>query len=172
MGGICGGVFVYVGCEAAMKSEEEFISGIYRKAEEKRKEEEKKECGQRVQAWRILAAAACLCLIVSGVVYMGSQRKVPQRDPVSEQDAVMALSVENEGEPAADGEKNPRARTFGSDGADDESVGSAKKGVSVVGKPKRNVALDAFWAGYESAHFLMEPSLQEDNANTQEAGGN
>ncbi len=73
MGGICGGVFVYVGCEAAMKSDEEFIAGIYRKAEEKRKEEEKKECGQRVQAWRILAAAACLCLIVSGVVYGKSE---------------------------------------------------------------------------------------------------
>ena len=42
MGGICGGVFVYVGCEAAMKSDEEFIAGIYRKAEEKRKEEEKR----------------------------------------------------------------------------------------------------------------------------------
>lgn len=158
-----GSFFVYVGCEAAMKSDEEFIAGIYRKAEEKRKEEEKTKCGQRVQAWRILAAAACLCLIVSGVVYMGSQRKVPQRDPVSEQDAVMALSVENEGEPAADGEKSPRARTFGSDGAED---------VSVVGQPKRNVVLDAFWAGCESAHFLMEPSLQEDNDNTQEAGGN
>ncbi len=173
MGGICGVDFVYVGCEAAMKSDEEFIAGIYRKAEEKRKEEEKNtKRGQRVFVWRRLAAAACLCLIVSGVVYMGSQRKVPQKDPVSEQDAVMALSIENGGEPAADGERNSRAWTFELDGTDDGNVESAEKGVSVVRQQERNVALDALWAGYEFAHFIMEPSLQEDNTNTQETAGN
>lgn len=166
MEGICGVDFVYVGCEAAMKSDEEFIAGIYRKAEEKRKEEEKNiGRGQRTFAWRALAAAACLCLIVSGVVYAGSRGKTPQNNPDSEQNVVMALSlVDTE---SGDGEKTPRTRMTEGEGQRGEMTRA--NGVSIY-PDGQNAAADALLAGYSFAHSLMEQT--KDNSNIQESGGN
>lgn len=142
-----------------MKSDEEFMAGIYRKAEEKRKEEEKNTGrGQRVFAWRALAAAACLCLIVSGVVYAGSRGEEPQNAPGPEQGAVMALSLE--GEAAADGEKTPRTRMTEGEG----------DGTRIYPDSQNGAAADALLAGYVFAHFLLEQT--KDNSNIQESGGN
>ncbi len=156
-GKISAGVgFVCVGCEAAMKNDEEFIAGIYRKAEEKRKEEKNARRGHPVRVWQPLAAAACLCIIVSGLVYAGSRKETPRKDPVSGEGAVMALSVENMGMPTADGEKNARARTSGEER-----------------KQEKSSILDGLWAGYDFSGFVMgQFSAADEGIKTQGAGGN
>lgn len=67
-----------------MKSDEEFIAGIYKKAEERKIEEAK--AAQRAEhvgglhhfhVWHGVAAAACVCLIISGAVYAGRPGQTP-----------------------------------------------------------------------------------------------
>ena len=87
-----------------MKSDEEFIAGIYRKAEERKVEEVKDDAGKKphFRAWSALAAAACLCLVISGAVYAGSGQKQKDNDTTGK-DAVMALSFEEQPDWYAEG---------------------------------------------------------------------
>jgi|GEM_PF-5395506 len=140
-----------------MKNDEEFIAGIYQKAKERKKEEEINAGHRsRFRTWQVLTAAACLCLIISGAVYAGSRKETPPKDSVSDQNAVMALSIENRGIPAADGENNVRVRT---------SEGEMRQ--------EKNKILDGLWAGYGLACSIIEqtPSTKS-GTKTQEAGGN
>lgn len=67
-----------------MKSDDEFIAGVYEKAEERRRENEKPETdtGERKQllrfrprTWRWLTAAACLCILGGAVLAVRLQAK-------------------------------------------------------------------------------------------------
>ena len=118
-----------------MKSDEEFIAGIYRKAEERKVEEVKDDAGKKphFRAWSALAAAACLCLVISGAVYAGSGQKQKDNDTTGK-DAVMALSFEEPGN--TDTYQNSRIGMQRADGK---------------GQQGKNAAVDGFFAGAELA---------------------
>ncbi|MDE7212654.1 MAG: hypothetical protein K2O03_14585 [Lachnospiraceae bacterium] len=151
-----------------MKSDEEFIAGIYQKAEERKMEEEKaaqslKNTGRRhnFRAWRALAAAACLCLIVSGAVYANGRSKQQEEDSparqgeLSGENAVMALSLgESEvsaGDAAPEDDVNPRGRI-----APGEENGEAPGSVGF--RSGENAVVGALRAGVSSANLAGYPN--------------
>ncbi len=97
-----------------MKSDDEFIAGIYEKAEERRRENEKPETdtGERKQllrfrprTWRWLTAAACLC-ILGGAVLAGAAAGKSRTEHQPAPQAELALL------PASlAAEDNPRVRS-------------------------------------------------------------
>lgn len=162
-----------------MKNDEEFIAGIYRRAEERKKEEDRKRGrGHHVRAWQAFGVAACLCLIVSGAAYAGRRKETP-KGTVPEDGAVMALSVDDAGIPAAEGKPDARVRTSGNEGRQvDEVVGAdgspdGRIYVDAVRQQEKEAVLEALWAGYEFAHFIRgQVPAKEGGIKTQEAGGN
>lgn len=170
-----------------MKSDEEFISGIYRKAEERKKEEINISRGRHIRAWQTLAAAAaCLCLIVSGAVYAGSRREEPQEDNAPEKGAVMALSVDGTGIPAAEGDTSGseaiRARFSDEDGTQEgksprpegmDTYQPGVQGTDMNGRQRGFAALDVFWAGHKLACSVGgQAQSSGDGMEMQDAGGN
>lgn len=192
-----------------MKSDEEFIAGIYQKAEERKMEEEKTAQnlqntgrGHNFRAWRTLAAAACLCLIVSGAVYIGSRPGQEEDSPaqqsgLSGENAVMALSLGEPGETAGDAapgdDVNPRGRIApgeengeapGTEGfwSGENAVAKALRAAGLLAYPKRdeNPAWDDerdISSGEDYGEFLPETegadiSSGENDTDTMKAGGN
>lgn len=166
-----------------MKSDEEFIRGIYRKAEQRKKEESNAGCGRHFRAWQPLAAAACLCLIVSGAVYAGSRKEVPHQEPDPGKGAVMALSVDDAGIPAADGELpgNEAGRVRMSDGmkeGDSPKAGQpdtyqlGAQWVDENGRQGKDAALNGLWACHELARSIKaQERPAKEGMEKQEAGG-
>ncbi|MDE7326271.1 MAG: hypothetical protein K2N63_08360 [Lachnospiraceae bacterium] len=166
-----------------MKDDKEFIAGIYQKAEERKREEEMHTGhGHHLFAWRSLAVAACLCLIVSGAVYAGNRKETPQED-YDPGNSVMALSMDDPGIPAANGDmsgsEGMRARMSGEDGISDspnmEGTDTYQSGAQGVGEAKKgkSAALQGFWAGHELACSMMDQAPSAKNGmKMQEAGGN
>lgn len=161
-----------------MKSDEEFIAGIYQKAEERKIEEaaqHSQSTGRvyNLRAWRPLAVAACLCLVLSGAVYAGSRTKwseegspAPQSKATGENE-VMALSLEESGEDVYGDDAGPRSRTM-----PDEKNGG---GVELAGVlPEKNTATQALWAGSWLAYppGCQNPAGEENEDIPQETGGN
>ena len=146
-----------------MKSDEEFIAGIYRKAEERKVEEVKDDAGKKphFRAWSALAAAACLCLVISGAVYAGSGQKQKDNDTTGK-DAVMALSFEEPGISLASGEfaddESTRVRMDveldGTKPGNTDTYQNSRIGMPRAdgeGQQRKNAAVDGFFAGAELA---------------------
>lgn len=128
-----------------MKSEEEFIAGIYKKAEERKTAEEnaareKENAGKQhhFHLWQGVAAAAGVCLIVSGAAYAGAGRRpdgVPngsyseQEDNGAEPDAgIMPLS--EDGVEAYRAQEEPQSRIRSIEPAGYEVTGAAAAGLT------------------------------------------
>ena len=169
--------------EKQARVDEEFIAGIYKKAEERKIEEEKtaqslQNTGRvyHFRAWRTLAAAACLCLIVSGAVYAGSRNADSGENiPAPPGDgAVMALSLDDGGMQAGDvdmaqgsGDGDMRLRERGAvDGGGIDGKGnraSDGEGENARASAMQNAVTDAMYAGFFLAHSQENAGLPREN---------
>lgn len=175
-----------------MKSDEEFIAGIYKKARERKIEEKAVQNPQstgrapRVLAWRTLAVAACFCLMVAGAAYAGNLRKNTgdssgQQEETPKADAVMALSLGEPEDAAGDAQstEGDNISSRGRSGMEGKNGGTpGESGQPPEGRAAsdgENVAADAMRAGFllapTAAYQNLSPS-EKSSGNLPGTGGN
>lgn len=170
-----------------MKSDEEFIAGIYKKAEERRiaeakaaQEEENAGKQHHFHVWHGVAAAACVCLIISGAVYAGRPGQTPdgayseqENAGTGEESAVMALSEDDSMVSGAGRSMQEDVTAYSAQApVQEEMQGRGRSaGPDGYGMPKEKLESGA----YTGALLALKGkifSLPENGADAQETGGN
>lgn len=171
-----------------MKSDEEFIAGIYQKAEERKIAEantvrQTQSDGKlhHSHTWYGVAAAACVCLIVSGAVYAGRSGQAPdgayseqENAGTGEESAVMALSEDDSMVSGAGRSMQEDVTAYSAQApVQEEMQGRGRSaGPDGYGMPKEKLESGAYAGLMLAMRGRAQFPAAENGADARETGGN